>query len=115
MEYLSCDPGSCVGIWFYGGVAGAFKLDGIFCKFKFRCTGRVTKDNITFIESNIVFMTSNLSIFRADYCVPGILPPRDALYHRGLFIGIHAQVTKRAFEISDFRLRCFKSNLLFVV
>ena len=29
MEYLSCDPGSCVGIWCYGGVAGAFKLDGI--------------------------------------------------------------------------------------
>lgn len=53
MEYLSCDPGSCVGIWFYGGVAGTFKLDGIFCKFKFGCTGGVTKDNITFIERRV--------------------------------------------------------------
>ena len=47
MEYLSCNPGSCVGIGGYGGVTGAFELDGIFCKFKFGCTGGVTKDNVT--------------------------------------------------------------------
>ena len=115
MEYLSCDPGSCVGIWFYGGVAGAFKLDGIFCKFKFGCTGGVAKDNITFIESNIVFMTSNLSRISAYNGIPCILPARNILDHRSLFIGIHTQVTKCTFEISDFRLRCFKSNLLFVI
>jgi hypothetical protein len=35
MEYLSCDPGSCVGIGGYGGVAGAFELDGIIGDFQF--------------------------------------------------------------------------------
>ena len=97
MEYLSCDPGSCVGIWFYGGVAGAFELDGIFCKFKFGCTGGVTKNNITFIESNIVFMTSNLSRISAYNGIPGILPARASCI---LFI-----TTFGPFKVSTFLLK----------